>query len=261
MVHPLLLLAVFWALPSCRTRSDTELFPFRVGKTILYMERTRYIGASPLFIVHIHDNEVTARLAAGAVLDSTGGSLLSLRNEENRLISFLHKGYMYKADPNRIFTAEGRKASLEKWSRYSKPAGNELAAFAQFFLQQVPDSGLVISMHNNTPDAYSIRSYADGGELAAEATNVHINSELDPDDFFITTSPGIFAALSEKNRNVVLQDNTNAVDDGSLSVYFGLQNRSYVNIEAEHGHLEVQMEMLRILSLILEETSFKIESK
>jgi hypothetical protein len=232
-----------------------------VGKTTLLLERTSYIGSSSLFIVHLHDDEVTARLAAAAVLDSTGGSLLSLRNNENRLITFLHKGYTYTADPNRIFTPGGRKASLEKGGRYSKAAATELAAFSQFFLRQLPDSAVVVSMHNNTPDAYSIRSYADSGELYVDAAGVHINADLDPDDFFITTNAGLFRALSERNVNVVLQNNVHAVDDGSLSVYFGLKNRSYVNIEAEHGHLEVQMEMLRILSRIVTDSTFKIEPK
>jgi hypothetical protein len=46
---------------------------------------------------------------------------------------------------------------------------------------------------------------------------------------------------------VVLQHNTNAVDDGSLSIFYGRKNKSYVNVEAEHGHLEQQKKMLSVL--------------
>jgi hypothetical protein len=42
----------------------------------------------------------------------------------------------------------------------------------------------------------------------------------------------------------LLQNNENVTDDGSLSVYAGMKNIDYINIEAEHGKKEQQKLML-----------------
>jgi hypothetical protein len=46
--------------------------------------------------------------------------------------------------------------------------------------------------------------------------------------------------------NVILQNNATAYDDGSLSIYFGRKNKSYVNVEAEHGKSDEQLKMLML---------------
>ena len=40
---------------------------------------------------------------------------------------------------------------------------------------------------------------------------------------------------------MILQDNENCIDDGSLSVYCGKRNIPYANVEAEDGHLTEQI--------------------
>ena len=66
-----------------------------------------------------------------------------------------------------------------------------------------------------------------------------------------------FHSLYEKFKNLgyntVLQNNATMTDDGSLSVLAGQQNIPYVNVEAQHGHLEEQVEMLFVLMEVLDE--------
>jgi hypothetical protein len=59
--------------------------------------------------------------------------------------------------------------------------------------------------------------------------------------------------LTQRDFNVTLQDNANAPDDGSLSVYFSKKGIPYVNIEAEASHLNAQIEMVRSAREMLEE--------
>ncbi|MDR0289129.1 MAG: hypothetical protein LBH78_03695 [Rickettsiales bacterium] len=48
-----------------------------------------------------------------------------------------------------------------------------------------------------------------------------------------------------------MQNNKAVEDDGSLSVYAGENNIRYSNVEAEHGHLEQQIDMLSALHSVL----------
>jgi hypothetical protein len=63
---------------------------------------------------------------------------------------------------------------------------------------------------------------------------------MDEDDFIYTTSVYFFRKLKDAGLNVVLQNNDSIGDDGSLSVLCGKTGRSYINIEAEHGHLPLK---------------------
>ncbi|WP_225538204.1 hypothetical protein [Wolbachia endosymbiont of Mansonella perstans] len=48
-----------------------------------------------------------------------------------------------------------------------------------------------------------------------------------------------------------MQSNKMVEDDGSLSVYAGENDIRYSNVEAEHGHLEQQIDMLSALHSVL----------
>lgn len=109
----------------------------------------------------------------------------------------------------------------------------------------------VVTLHNNTDGNYSVLSYLPGGAHAREAQEVHVVDGRDPDDFFFVTDRDLFERLAEKGFNVVLQHNDAATDDGSLSVYAGRRGKPYVNVEAEHGHLHEQVEMVRALYALL----------
>lgn len=252
-LHRTILLSFLVLCSSFSSCDETDdVFTYKLGDSNIQLERFSYKGASALSIVHLHDNEATAKLAAQETLQAFGGTLLTLNNKRNRLVKFNYAGQNFLFDPNRMFTQTGRKASLTKLSRYDEKADSFLSGFAHFFLEKIPESETLVSVHNNTNGAYSILSYEKGGSLQKDAEMLHQNKEQDRDDFFITTDTAIFNYLKEANYNVVLQQNTHATDDGSLSIFYGRKNKSYVNVEAEHGHLAEQKKMVSVLVKMME---------
>lgn len=235
----------------CFKKNSTENFSYKLGTTNLEIERTQYKGSSDLSIIHVHDNETTAQKAAETILEEFGGTLLTVKNRQERLLKFKLEGNNYVADPNRIFTATGRENTLKKMSRFHQSATNELEGFALFFLDKIRDQKTIIAVHNNTNGAYSVLSYKKGGDFFTDVKSIHINEAQDSDDFFITTSDELYTKLKDKAYNVVLQHNENAADDGSLSIYYGRKNSNYVNVEAEHGNLNQQLQMLKVLKEVM----------
>ena len=61
----------------------------------------------------------------------------------------------------------------------------------------------------------------------------------------------MFKRIKKQGFNAVLQNSTNATDDGSLSIYYGKKNLVYVNIETEKGDVDEQVEMLNAVFNIL----------
>ena len=110
---------------------------------------------------------------------------------------------------------------------------------------------IVVAMHNNTDVNYSIKSYLPGGDESENTKDVYINDSWDPDDFVYTTVEEYFNELKARGVNVILQDNEACVNDGSLSVYCGQNDIPYLNIEAQKGHLEEQIQLIGIVMEIL----------
>ena len=57
--------------------------------------------------------------------------------------------------------------------------------------------------------------------------------------------PRLYGLFTPTGFNVVLQNNANVTDDGSLSVYCGQREIEYVNVEAQHGHRGANRKMLK----------------
>jgi hypothetical protein len=231
----------------------------RLGETEIFITMSNY-GAEPknLFLLQLHHNEETAGQAADRFLRENGGSFLSIHNRGNRLIEFTLEGKKFRFDPNRMFTPLGIRNSLEKLSGFSPEAAKEIERFADKLLSLLPDSALVIAVHNNTDEAYSVMDYGAGRALRKDAARVHFSRTMDPDDFVFTTDAGFFDRCVSEGISVVLQDNEAVTNDGSLSVLFGKKKRPYVNIEAQHGHLEEQLKMLKA---ILREEGLKNDNR
>ncbi len=230
---------------------QTETYPFQLGETPVMLSKITYGSAQPYIFVQLHHNEATAGAAAERFLQQHGGVLLRIENGGDRFVSFRLKGTTYQFDPNRMFTPSGIAISLRLLSTYRPEAAREVAQFSAFLLDHLPDTALVIAVHNNTPDNYTIHSYRQDRDLIADAAALHINEDLDADNFFLTTDEAHFQQLQARKQNVVLQHNEQAKDDGSLSILYGRQNKAYINVEAEYGHLEAQTEMLRLLKTLL----------
>ena len=145
------------------------------------------------------------------------------------------------------------QATLKKLSVYNNQAKKQVEGFANTIIQQIGDAKMIVAMHNNGNKGLSIKSYLKGGTEYANAANVYVNALMDEDDFVYTTDKKVFTFLKENKINVILQKSSGAVDDGSLSIYYGNKKIPYINIEAEQGHLKEQIQMLRILEPLFKE--------
>lgn len=196
--------------------------------------------------VQLHENEQTATQVAYSMLAKYNrGCFVTWQCYGDRYINFKIDTVIYKFDPNRIFTAQGRRETLTANGEYSEEADSIVAGIAAIFLANYIDSQrLVIALHNNTDNGgLTINSYRKHGDYAADAKKVHVNKSRDQDDFFLTTDEHIYKYIKKRGYNILLQDNKHVTDDGSLSVYASQHNIPYLNIEAEHGHLQQQIDM------------------
>jgi hypothetical protein len=210
----------------------------------------------------MHDNENTAVEATKETIKKYGGTLIELQNDGKRLINFSLKDERFTIDPNRIFTVEGIVKTLKNNGEYSTEAEKETNKFAGNLKNFLKNVRLVIAVHNNSNENYSVKSYETGGEYDTDAKLVNLEPEMDIDDFFFVTDDNLFRKLKTKNQNVALQDNSNATDDGSLSVYCGKNKIPYINVESEQGHLREQIKMLEILQGITKDfTRLKRKAK
>jgi hypothetical protein len=151
-----------------------------------------------------------------------------------------------------MFSRVGISASLERTGSSQEDAIEIISSFAQRILGLIPDSTrCVVALHNNTKNAFSVKSYLPGNELDIDASEVYYNPDQDEDDFVLTTDSNLYRLVKQQGYNTILQDNANARKDGSLSVYFGELSKKYVNIETEHGKTSEYARMLKSLFSIL----------
>ncbi len=205
---------------------------------------------------NIHDNENTSVEAARSVFNEIGGTLIEIQAQGKRLISFNSNKNIYKFDPNRIFSKNGIKKTLSACGRYSQNSHIIIQEFASFIVDSLLiNAETIVTLHNNSNLRYSINSYKKDGKYEKDALKININPNHDPDDFFYVTDGNCFQLLKEKKYNAVLQDNKNVSDDGSLSINCSKMKIQYINVEAEHGHLREQIDMLLVLQEVLNKTN------
>jgi hypothetical protein len=218
-----------------------------LGSTPVKVSVSTYGSGKGAVLLKVHDNEQTAEEAARRILEEIGGQFIKIENESNRYVSFMLGGRERTFDPNRMYTPEGIRSSLQIFNSYSASAAREVLDFGRFVLRLLPDTGMMIAVHNNTDQAYSVLDYSPDAKLSKEAAGVHLNPAKDPDDFVFTTDSAVFSRYRQAGYNVVLQRNRTTTDDGSLSIYYGRASRWYTNIETQFGHFEEQAAMLRVL--------------
>lgn len=230
---------------------DIQHFTYHLQNTAIKISVHNYLPASKFTFIILHDDEKTAEKATLRALEQHGGKLISIENNDERTLSFLLNGKRYEFDPNRMFTPAGIKTSLQTYGSYNSKAAAEIEKFAVFLLNKISDSTIPVAVHNNTNEEFSITNYMLNGRLRQDAEAVHQNPAMDVDEFIFTTSGPVYRFYRELNVNVVLQKNRGGRDDGSLSVYYGKQNKDYINIEAEHEHTEMQVKMIELLYQLL----------
>jgi hypothetical protein len=220
---------------------------FSIGDQVVTAEVFQRGTARPVML-NVHDDENTSVTAGKAVIEQTGGRLIQFSHSGRRNVRFALNGERYAFDPNRIFSDAGIRDTLKRQGNWSEAAHQAVNQFATHYIEHfaLDREPAIIALHNNSDDTLSIHSYEPNSENAAATKTVHVAPNRDPDDFFYVTDQRFFDYLKARNFNVMLQDNANVPDDGSLSVYFGKKGIPYVNIEAELSHLNPQIEMVRV---------------
>lgn len=226
----------------------------KLGSTNLQIQTTTFgEGSSTICFINLHSDETTSIEACTNFLNNSNGKLIQLKHLPQRNIEFKLDNKKYVIDPNRIFTKKGIEATLKKLSSYNENAVLQVEQFSNNIIAQINNSTMIVALHNNGNKGLSIKSYIKGGTEFANTEQVYVNNLMDEDDFIYTTDLKAFNYLKSKKVNVVLQKAIGAVNDGSLSVYAGLHKIPYINIEAQHGHLKQQIEMLKTIEPLLKE--------
>lgn len=231
-----------------RYTPSLKIIYYKLGNIQVPLKVQEYGKKSKNVFISLHDDEYTSVEATKRLLEKTGGLLIEIENNEKRNIRFRLGNQYYSIDPNRMFSDAGISKSLTENGRNTRLASNEVRKFAERLLELIPEQPkMIVALHNNTHGQFSIQSYAKGSKRNIEAEKININEQHDEDDFFLTTDGDLYKYLASKNFNVVLQKKDDPVDDGSLSIYCGKQGLPYVNLETEHGKMDVYSEMMRVL--------------
>ena len=233
---------------------ETTFF-YKVGDRTVPIKVTQYGTVKNIVCINLHANEQTSVHSAYFVLESYGGTLIKIENNNQRVIRFRLKGVYYSFDPNRMFSRIGIEQTLRDNRKTSKEAIDEIEKFAQRLLLLIPDStSCIVALHNNTDGAYSVKSYLPGSERHSDAKAVYADPTQDIDDIALTTDSLLYEKMAENNFNCIWQDNINAKKDGSLSIFCGEQKRRYINIETQHGKAVQYKKMLeKFLEILAEE--------
>lgn len=242
--------------------AEEKTITHKLGDKTISFKVVQYGEAVNTCCINLHDDEMTSVKAAKSLLEQQGGVLIKIENKSQRNISFTFKGLQYTFDPNRIFSRTGINLTLKVMKGRINPlAINEVEKFATHLLQLIPDSvSCVIALHNNSNGDFSIKTYLPGGKRETDAKHVYADNWQDIDDIALTTDEGIYNKMAAFGYNSILQDNENVFKDGSLSVYYGEQNRRYINIETQHGKTAQYGEMLGKLLYILDEEKKSVAS-
>ncbi len=229
------------------TRRDAILsgfawFPFsnrnRVNMAGIHFRAIRN-GSGSREYLHIHGNEVTARQVLSAYLTSAKGVAWFIESDR-RLVNF----GAGRIDPNRMFSAEGALRNLRRLN----PNWNE-AQYSNAIVKldrerhkllevlEPKHNGLLFALHNNS-EGYSVR------DEVAISNRTALNEPARLHEFFLCTDPHDYEVLAMSPYNVVLQNQPDSPDDGSLSRHCARQGIRYLNLETALGESARQREML-----------------
>ena len=227
-----------------------------LGDTIIKIVAELKAPKSDIIFMNIHEDEQTSIEAIGEFGKSKDINFVYLKHIQTRRVHFNLGRRKYSVDPNRIYTELGRKNTLKTWNWFGFKAKKEAIIqtekLANAILEYVLLEKIIVTLHNNTDVNYSIKSYLPGESEAENTAEVNVDKNWDVDDFIYTTEKKYYDYLKAKGLNVILQDNSDFVNDGSLSVYCGINKIPYLNIEAQKGHLKEQIALIKIVSEMLE---------
>ncbi|NOZ04490.1 MAG: hypothetical protein GXO92_07815 [FCB group bacterium] len=243
-------------------------FSFGIGfaQSVTKTTRTFYLGEEKVWVdiyerpgtnitfVNLHDNENTSAEAGRRFVAKYGGRLIELRHGRGREVVVRLHGELHRFDPNRMFSDAGLRSSLKYFRNNSDKVFAIAAAFRDSVIKLVAvrEGMVIVALHNNTPDKMTINDYRPGGWYGKDTKKVSINPQRDPDNFFVVAQADLFSALSSLDYNVALRAD-DPPDRGMFLDYCFRHGGVFVAVEAEHGKLTEQMEMLEALRKILRE--------
>jgi hypothetical protein len=239
-------LVIVLLLQWCRVGAqEVQVDTIWMNETMVQLTSTFYGTAQKAVFINLHANETTSIEAAQLYLAEKEGLLLELLHDTTRLVHFWSNGKDVQFDPNRIFTKRGRQSNLKMLNgRFTVAAEKNVGALADKIIRKLKGAKVIIAMHNNT----------DGQPLSVTSfRQKYVNPGMDADDFILTTELKIFNQLKKKKINAVLQTHKTSTDDGSLAIYCSKKKIPYINIEAQQGHTEEQLNMLNALTGIIQQ--------
>lgn len=240
---------------------------FKLGETDVKVNVYERAGAAVTLFAP-HHNEQGALKAAREAVAARGGRFVEVEAFDEagapaRRLRFRVGGKNYSVDPNRIYTANGRKC-------LNLPPDAEAAvkAFAEELLGLLFAPGaarlregetLFVAVHNNGDVEKSPVAERDSdlsavafvkplrsrptfrGAFEESAAGVYLsNTEEDEDNFIIVTESRLLGPFAARGFNVIVQKSAAqlrapgcSVDDGSLSVHASFNNIPYINLEAD----------------------------
>lgn len=230
-----------------------SLIPFRVGKSIVYMEKFFKPGLDFTFL-HVHTNELTAYFGLKHFINRHGGKgFLFLGpahknvHKRTRRFPFQLNGKEYYLDLNRIFCDDflrrhfylvGRlygysHNTYAEFDAHEKEIRREIRKLRDFvlYLFLVQEKPAVVVHDNHTPIGWAEAIFR--GYASKTARRAWYKPGSSYRNFFYVTEARDFTFLKQAGYNVMLQDNDRVKDDGSASVAFAKKGKRYVSIEVE----------------------------
>lgn len=242
---------------------------FKLGETDVKVNVYERAGAAVTLFAP-HHNEQGALKAAQVAVAARGGRFVEIEALDEagapaRRVRFRVGAKSYSVDPNRIYTANGRKClglPPDAEGAVTTFADNLLALlFAPGGARLREGETLFVAVHNNgdvekSPVAARdedlsavafvkpLRSRATfRGAFAESAAGVYLsNVEEDEDNFIIVTEPRLLGPFAARGFNVIVQKTAAqlrapgcSMDDGSLSVHAAFNHIPYVNLEVDIG--------------------------
>lgn len=275
---------VFCAAFLCQISRANQIAPKKETQTLALGDSAVKInvyqkkGANVTFISPHHNEQIAVKLTREAI-ERTGGRLIEIESlDENgngqRRLSFAYKGTNYSLDPNRIFTENGRQCT-----GYAAEIEPLVKNFADNLLKIIlGDAGklrvgerFLVAVHNNRDVDERIDLAEKSNDLTAlgfarqfvttnlartefqhQVEGVYLsNAEYDADNFVFVSTPALMPFFVEQGFNVVVQKSAAklavkncSVDDGSLSVFAGLKNIPYINLEADAKYGEFRQRQM-----------------
>ena len=224
-----------------------QVKPIKLGKTQIELRQFFNANTNKILFLNVHQDEQTSIDAIQTFAKDIPLNFAYLHHQSTRLVKYQIGKHFYTVDPNRIYTKQGRLNTIESKHKITLKSRFVAKKLAKYIINLISNYGIIVTLHNNSDVNYSIKSYLPGGDEAQNTAEVYINPSMDADDFIYTTKKQYFDYLKQANYNVILQDNTNFVNDGSLSVYCGINKIPYINIEAQLGHYDEQLELIKVV--------------